>query len=151
MQRRAAAAYVTLLVVIAAGAFAMSATASPPDISVDADHELQENQSITRGGTSYTVASLNESAPSASLEWSEGNESTTLEEGTNVTLGGTNYTSHFEGDRLQLTSDQEAYMNEVRAVEQHHELMHGLKVVATLSGLAGFLLLAMAYMPVRGD
>jgi hypothetical protein len=83
-------AYLALFLVVTAGSTAYAATSSPPPIDVDADHELGTNESVRLDGTRYTVTDLNASAPSATLEWDDGNEteSTTVEEGTNVTLGG---------------------------------------------------------------
>lgn len=151
MQRRAAAAYTALFVVVAVAAFATAATATPPDISIEADHELAQGQSVTLNGTTYNVTDLNGSAPSATVEWAAGNEtqSATVDEGANVTLGGEQYVGHFEGETLQLTTDLEAYQDEVREQEAHDRLMHGLTVVATLSGITAVVLLAMAYLPTR--
>jgi hypothetical protein len=151
MQRRAAAAYVAILVVIAAGTFAASATASEPAISIDADHELTKGQSVSLGGTTYTVASLDAKAGSATIEWNGGNDSVSVTEGKNVTLGGTTYVGHFEGSTLQLSDDPEAYQEDVRAQKEHAEFVHNLEVLSFLSGFSAFLLLTLAYMPVRGD
>jgi hypothetical protein len=151
MQRRAASAYLALFLVLATGAYGVTVATSPPPIDVNPDHELRTNDSLRLNGTEYTVTELNASAPSATLEWDGGNESTELAEGTNATLGGTTYTAHFEGRRLQLTGDQEAYVDEVRAVREHETLMHHLTVLATLSGIAAVVLGAAAFMPVRGE
>lgn len=153
MQRRAATAYLALLVFVAVGSYGYAATSSPPPIDVAADHELRTEQSVRLNGTQYTVTDLNASAPSATLEWAAGNEtdSTTVEEGTNVTLEGTTYTAHFEGRRLQLTEDQAAYVDELQEVDEHEELDRRFEVLATLGAIAALVLGAAAFMPVRGD
>lgn len=153
MQRRAAAAYTALFLIITVGSYGVAATATAPTIDINPDHELRQDQSVRLDGTQYTVSNVNASAPAATIEWNEGNEtqSESLEEGTNVTLGGTQYTAHFEGQRLQLTSNYEAYSNELAEIDEHNELVHSLEVMATLSAIAGVVLLSVAYMPVRRD
>lgn len=149
MQRRAAAAYVAIFLVITVGSYGAVATASPPPIDVQAEYEFQQGSSQTIDGTTYTAAELDGTAAEATLEWADGNESAGLEEGANVTLGDTTYTAHFEGDTLQLTDDQEAYMDEVRAVDAHEELMGNLFSVSVLSALAAALMVGAAFMPRR--
>lgn len=149
MQRRAGAVYAALFLVITVGSYGAFATASPPPIEVQPDYEFEQGSSETIDGTTYKATELNGTAGEATLDGAEGNESTGLSEGANVTLGGTAYTAHFEGDTLQLTADQEAYMDEVREIESHEELTHSLFGVSILSGLAAALMMAAAFMPVR--
>jgi hypothetical protein len=149
MQRRAGAVYVALFLVITIGSYGAFATASPPPIEVQPDYEFQQGSTETIDGTTYNATELNGTAGEATLAWADGNESTGLTEGANVSLGDTTYTAHFEGETLQLTSDQEAYMDEVRAIQSHEDLKHSLFGVSILSGLATALMIGAAFMPVR--
>jgi len=60
MQRRAAAAYVAFFLVIAAGSYAFIATADAPEITISGDNvqEIQEEDSITVDGRTYTVTEV---------------------------------------------------------------------------------------------
>ncbi|WP_435349701.1 hypothetical protein [Haloarchaeobius sp. HRN-SO-5] len=63
MQRRAAAAYVVLFLVIAAGAFAFVSTAEPPAVSIEnPDHTLQQNSTLTVDGREYRVTDVSASS-----------------------------------------------------------------------------------------
>ncbi|SNZ12129.1 hypothetical protein SAMN06269185_1510 [Natronoarchaeum philippinense] len=65
MQRRAAAVYVALFLVIAVGAFAYAGAAQSPPITVDnPDYNLTADEELQINGTTYTVASIGEVEPS---------------------------------------------------------------------------------------
>ena len=79
-------------------------------------------------------------------------QSVTVSEGGTVTLGETEYVAHFpDGETIQLTTDHEAYHDEVSEVERFEERVQGLWGVAVLSTLTGLLLVGLAYLPVKGD
>lgn len=79
-------------------------------------------------------------------------QSVTVTEGGTLTLGETEYVAHFPDDStIQLTTDHEAYHDEVSEVERFDERVDGLWGVAILSTLASLLLVGLAYLPVKGD
>ncbi|WP_256302069.1 hypothetical protein [Haloarchaeobius salinus] len=72
MQRRAAAAYVALLLVITAGAFAFISTAEEPAVSLeDPDETLQDGSTLTVNDRVYNVSDVSGGAdePAATLLW----------------------------------------------------------------------------------
>lgn len=60
MQRRAAAAYIAFFLVIAAGSYAFIATADAPDVTISGDNvrDIQEDDTVTVDGRTYTVADV---------------------------------------------------------------------------------------------
>ncbi|NHN41706.1 hypothetical protein G9C85_08680 [Halorubellus sp. JP-L1] len=64
MQRRAAAAYIAFFLVIAAGSYAFIATADAPDVTISGDdvREIEEGDTVTVDGRTYTVASVSATA-----------------------------------------------------------------------------------------
>lgn len=79
MQRRAASAYVILFLVLAAGAYAVIATAQPPEETMNADdavHTLSQGDSLTVNGRTYDVQSAADGT--ATMAWT--NESATYTE-----------------------------------------------------------------------
>ncbi len=59
MQRRAAAGYVVLFLVLAAGAYALLSVTSAPAVDVEnPDHELEAGDQLTVDGRTYTVQSV---------------------------------------------------------------------------------------------
>ncbi len=59
MQRRAAAAYVVFFLVLAAGSYAVIATATAPTVTVeDPNHSLSEGDPLEAGDRTYTVAAI---------------------------------------------------------------------------------------------
>lgn len=65
MQRRAAAVYTALFLVIAVGAFAFAGAAQEPAITVeDPEHTLAEGDEFEINGTTYAVASVGMTEPS---------------------------------------------------------------------------------------
>lgn len=95
MQRRAAAAYIVLFMILAAGSVAVLAVSQPPQVTMDADeaaYTLGQGDQVTVDGRTYTVASVSPGSQ-ASLAWT--NESVpfgeTWDDGStvsNVTIGG---------------------------------------------------------------
>ena len=99
---------------------------------------------------STTVESINTSG--ATLAW-EGRltRSQDFEEGTNVTLGGTKYVAHFpENSTLTLSENVSGYQAEQAAVAGFNNRILGLWGVVIISLFAAILIIALAYMPVRG-
>lgn len=234
MQRRAAAAYVAILVLVAAGAYSLVAVAEEPAVSLEdgeVDRSVTTGDTFSVGGTEYEVSAIQstggeDASVQASFAWNvsvektrtlengstvavdganwtvetsadgdastvrlveqngtrtvefaEGdawNESGTVSnvtasaaeityegveeqtasasEGENVTLGDTTYTAHFPSStELQLTTNYAAYQEELDQVDYFHERKNGLWAIAIISGLGGVLLLALAYLPNKGD
>ncbi|MEZ3116200.1 hypothetical protein RYH80_09770 [Halobaculum sp. MBLA0147] len=59
MQRRAAALYAVLLLVIGVASFSLISVATPPELAFeDPDHELSESDEFTLDGTTYTVDTI---------------------------------------------------------------------------------------------
>lgn len=94
----------------------------------------------------------------ATVEWFAPRTTTReLTQGGNVTLSGETYLVHFTGDkhhpeeiRILLSQDFQGYNDALATQDYYHERINGLWGVIILSGVAAFLILAMAYMPVRG-
>jgi hypothetical protein len=101
MQRRAAAIYAVVFVLIGTASYTLIATAERPHVSFeDPDHELAQGDTVDVDGRTYTVASISaessgggEVTRSGELEWT--NESAryteTWENGSTVTVDGTEY------------------------------------------------------------
>ncbi|MEF8773172.1 MAG: hypothetical protein V5A37_00445 [Halobacteriales archaeon] len=232
MQRRAAAAYVAILVLVAAGAYSLVAVAEEPTVSLEddeVDRSVTTGDTFSVGGTEYEVSAIQstggedatvqatfawnvtvektrtlengsavrydgtnwtvetggdastvrlvEQNGTRTAEFAEGdawNESGTVSnvtasaveityqgveeqttsaaEGENVTLGDITYTAHFPSStELQLTTNYAAYQEELDQIDYFHERKNGLWAVAIISGLGGVLLLALAYLPNKGD
>jgi hypothetical protein len=115
------------------------------------DPETREfSEGDTYNGTK-TVANVTADGATLTFETVETQEAT-VAEGGNVTLGDTTYTAHFpDGQTVQLTTDYAAYSEEEAAVEYHHERVGGLWVVSILGSVAGVGLLALAFLPNKGD
>ncbi|WP_435361501.1 hypothetical protein [Haloarchaeobius sp. DFWS5] len=65
MQRRAAAAYVAIFLVLAAGAYAVMETAAAPEVGIEnPDHTLKANDTFTVDGRQYTVTEVSASESS---------------------------------------------------------------------------------------
>lgn len=108
MQRRAAAAYVVFFLAIAAGAYAVIATASAPAVSLEnPDYELSQDSQLTVNGRSYTVSELSAEASgggghggggggvthSATFAWTveRGSHTETWEKGDEVEFSGATF------------------------------------------------------------
>ncbi|WP_435076264.1 hypothetical protein [Halococcus sp. AFM35] len=99
---------------------------------------------------STTVESVNTSG--ATLAW-EGRltRSQDFEEGSNVTLGGTTYVAQFPtNSTVTLSQNVSGYQAEQAAVTQFNNRILGLWGVVIISLFAAILIVALAYMPVRG-
>lgn len=69
MQRRAAAVYGVLFLVLALGSYGMIAASSPPTASIDdPDYRQANNSQFTADGQTYAVT-VDEAAQTATLEW----------------------------------------------------------------------------------
>lgn len=92
MQRRAAAIYGAIFLVLALGSYGMIAAASPPSISVaNPDYRLADGSQFSAGGTDYVVSV---SDGSATLSWTVPDTAYDVEweAGGEVEFQGTNYT-----------------------------------------------------------
>jgi hypothetical protein len=89
----------------------------------------------------------------ALLTWeTEETQETTVTEGANVTLGGTTFTAHFpDTSQMQLTQNHQAYQQESEEIDRFHERKNGLWFLSILGGIGAVMLLALAYMPNKGD
>ncbi len=115
MQRRAAALYVALFVVVSVASYSLIATAEEPGIEFqNPEYTLSENDTLTVGGNEYTVSSIEASSSSGggggghgggggggggvertgTIEWTNQSAqfSETWANNSTVTLDGTNYT-----------------------------------------------------------
>lgn len=73
MQRRAAAMYVALFLVIAVGAIGIITAAEPPSSELEApDYELEPDDTFTVGDTEYTLTRIDEF--SATVRWTQPNQ-----------------------------------------------------------------------------
>jgi hypothetical protein len=91
MQRRAAAAYAGLFVLIAVGAYAMVGVVQEPAVTVEnPDHSLGSGDTLEVGDRTYTVDELSGSATqadrSATLSWTNASErqTATIDNGTEI-------------------------------------------------------------------
>lgn len=96
------------------------------------------------------VAAINTTG--VTLAW-RGNltRSKELEAGSNVSIGGTTYVAQFpQNDTLVLSQNVSGYQQELAAVEDFHKRVLGLWGVVIISLFAVVILVALAYLPVRG-
>jgi hypothetical protein len=149
MQRRAAAVYFALFVVVGAGAYGLLGVMSGPAVSLDGPTHSQGDQ-FSAGGVTYTVDSVGDGEATLTA----GEEEITLEEGANVSLGETQHFAHFpaDGGVQVLPSGQyyDDYRDELAVQDHYDERRAGVWAVLFLSFLAAIILLAAAYMPTRG-
>jgi hypothetical protein len=99
---------------------------------------------------SSSVASVNTSG--ATLAW-EGKltRSTELKGGENVTIGETTYVAQFPtNSTVTLSQNVSGYQAEQAAVDEFNDRILGLWGVTIISLFAAILIVALAYMPVRG-
>ncbi len=105
-----------------------------------------ENVTATVDGVSADGVRLSWAAP--------GNETVTVSAGENQTLNGVEYFAHFPGEnRVQiLRTDQHygTYVGELGAIEYWNERQNGVWGVVILSFITGVVLVATAYLPVKG-
>jgi hypothetical protein len=95
------------------------------------------------------------SGDGVALSWeAPADETVTVSAGENQTLNGVNYFAHFPGENsvqvLQTDRQYGAYTAEIGAIDYWDERRNGVWGIVILSALAGFVLLATAYLPVKG-
>jgi hypothetical protein len=155
MQRRAAAVYFILFVVVGAGAYGFLGVISQPPVDLDGPTHGSGDE-FSAGGVTYTVSSIGDGE--GELTYTNGTSGETetvgIDEGENVTLGGSTYFAHFpSGDGVQVLPTDEywsAYQGELAVQDTYGERRAGIWAIVIMSFLAGIVLLSAAYMPVRG-
>lgn len=144
MQRRAAALYAVLLLVIGVASFSLISVATPPELAFDDPaHELSETDEFTLDGTAYTVDTIDaemessdgggggEVVRSATIVWT--NESALATEtwgnGSEVTYQNDTYVAEIEGpndtdvtlreviDRTAILQNDSSVLNETQTVD----------------------------------
>ena len=119
-------------------------------------HTFEVGDTVEYDGETTTLDAVGDS--SATLAWTAPQqESIELSEGGNVTLAdGNRYFAHFNTHgELEVViagtaGSYGAYQNDLARQEYFHERQNGLWGVIILSGIAAFLIVSLAYMPVRG-
>jgi len=164
MQRRAAAVYFALLVLIAGGAYAfLQVGMAPPTAEFDADTYGQGDE-FSVGGTTYSVAGVDASESEGGemeyegeLTWTNqtgAEQSTTFGQGENVTLGDVQHVVHFpSGSEVYiLPHDQyfDAYQEFTDTQDHFSERKAGFWGIIYISLIGGIVLLMSAFMPVKG-
>lgn len=77
-------------------------------------------------------------------------QSMMIAEGDEVTLGDTTYVAHFpDRETLELTTDLEAYQQELDDQQRFHDRITGINYLAAISLFAALLLITLAYLPRR--
>lgn len=149
MQRRTAAIYFALFVVVGAGAYGLLGIMSQPAVSLDGPTYGQGDQ-LSAGGVTYTVDSVGDGEGTLTAD----EEEISLEEGANVSLGGTQHFAHFpEGGGVQVLPNDQYYgdyADQLAVQDYYHERRAGVWAIVILSFLAAIVLLSTAYMPTRG-
>jgi hypothetical protein len=105
MQRRAAAAYAGLFILIAVGAYLMIGVAQEPAVTVDnPDHSLGENDAFDIGDRTYTVSEISDSTGerNTTLNWVNESEKRTVRITNNSELPAINAT--WSGQTARMTS-----------------------------------------------
>ncbi|MFB6298660.1 MAG: hypothetical protein ABEH65_00175 [Halobacteriales archaeon] len=112
--------------------------------------EYAVGDSFEYDNQTVTVAAISNST--VTLEWTAPRQNTISadSEGTNVTIAGQTYVAHFpQPDRLQLTSNHQAYQQEMAVIDSYNERMNGFWGITIIGGSAAALLIALAYLPSR--
>jgi uncharacterized Zn finger protein len=159
MQRRAVAGYAVLFLVLAGGAYATLAAAAPPSIAFDDPaHELEQGDSLTVDGRTYTVTSVSTEESgggghgggggvthTATFEWT--NDSARYTEswspGDEITYDGTTYVVGLENDtRPPAVALREVLPEDVETVESDGNTSvvvdrNGSRVLVPLSAYEG--------------
>lgn len=155
MQRRAAAVYFVLFVLVGAGAYGFLGVISQPPVDLDGP-TYGSGDEFSAGGVTYSVASIGDGEGELSYtnETSGESEAVDIGEGENVTLGGSTYFAHFPSNSsVQVLSTNEYwsdYQGDLATQDTYQERRAGIWAVVIMSFLAGIILLSAAYMPVRG-
>lgn len=110
-----------------------------------------EGDTIQHGGVAKTVDNV--TASRALLTWkAHPDESIELAAGEKVTIGDTQYVVlSAQGNQVELTTDVEGYDHALDRQARFHERLSGLLYVVVYSLAAGFLLVALAFLPHRGE
>lgn len=129
----------------------------------EADQQrFSEGDTLTYQNQTVRVANVTNTASNSSavLQWTAPREDeASLEEGGNVTLAnGESFIANFitkgHGNdttvQLQLSQNFEEYQRQQQLVDSFHSRINGLWGVLIISGIAAFLVIVLAYMPVRG-
>lgn len=116
-------------------------------------HTVSESDTLQYQGNETTVAEIsNESV--VLTHRADVTETISLAEGENVSLGGEQYFAHFPTNStvMVLPTDERYgdYRAETDRIANYDDRIVGLWGVAQLSALAAIILLATAYLPVRG-
>lgn len=156
MQRRAAAVYFALFVVLGAGAYTyMQVGMSQPAVEIEGP-TYAEGDEFTAGGQAYTVGALE--GGSGELLWynetADEEQPVEIEDGGNVTLGDTQHFAHFPTNTsvqvLPTDEHWQAYQSELDAQSYYQERQNGFWGIVLLSFVGAILLLAAAYLPTKG-
>ncbi|MFC7140651.1 hypothetical protein ACFQMA_12560 [Halosimplex aquaticum] len=116
-------------------------------------HTIAEGETLVYQGNETTV----DAVTNESVELTRPGEQTntiSFSEGENFTVGGEQYFAHFQDNSSVLLEQTDERYDEYRAeeneIESYNDRIIGLWGIAELSLLAAILLLATAYLPVRG-
>ncbi|MGM0591360.1 MAG: hypothetical protein ACQETI_06985 [Halobacteriota archaeon] len=111
--------------------------------------QFEENQQFEYNGNQTTVTAVDPG--SVTLTWTAPRtQSVSLSDQSNVTVGGQNYLAFFpDNQTVMLTQDYQSYNAQTQDIESFDKHVVGLWGIIIVSGLASFLLLAMAYLPSR--
>jgi hypothetical protein len=167
MQRRAAAVYFVLFVLIGAGAFGfIQVGMSAPQVEFQDAPTYEQGDSFTVGGQSFTVSNVSTQAGEGGGEGGSGESSvvgaidspalsspTSISEGGNVTLNGQQYFAHFPSEStVQLLPAGEYwgdYQQQLEEIDYYQERRNGVWGIVILSVPSAIVLLGAAYMPVK--
>lgn len=110
---------------------------------------LTEGASVTYAQQEATIANI--SASGVRFEWTAPQENTVeLEEGNNVTLSGQQHVVHFpDHEHVVVSPDVAEYQQTVREQDSFKDRQNGFWGVTILSGIAGFMIVGMAFLPVK--
>lgn len=111
--------------------------------------EFSEGDTFDFNGNQTTVEDVSES--SAELQWQAPQTNTVrLQEGEASNLGGQSFVPHFPDDStLQLTSDIDAYEQQIADIGEFDERIRGLWGVIVVSLTAAILMVLFAFLPAR--
>lgn len=108
-----------------------------------------EGDTVTYSRSEATITNI--SASGVSFEWTAPRENTAeLEEGNNVTLSGQQHVVHFpDHEHVVVSPDVAEYQQTVREQDAFKDRQNGFWGVTILSGIAGFMIVGMAFLPVK--
>lgn len=113
-------------------------------------YDYREGATVQYRGNQTTVANVTREA--ATLTWTAPKQhSVELAQDSNVTLSNETYTVYYkDSSTVLLTQAFDAYRHDLQQLDYYHERIAGLWGVVELAAIAAILVVAMAYMPVRG-